>query len=73
MLLRVRGPGGQSSLKLQPDTTVAALKALLEEQTGVPAALQEASAGPLLWVLGAARGRWQCALAGWCLLLEALT
>lgn len=45
MLLRVRGPGGQTTLKLEPDATVAALKALLEERTGVPAALQEASAG----------------------------
>ncbi|PRW33537.1 UPF0696 C11orf68-like protein [Chlorella sorokiniana] len=41
MLLRVRGPGGQSTLKLEPDATVAALKALLEQQTGVPAAQQE--------------------------------
>ncbi|KAI7836598.1 hypothetical protein COHA_009556 [Chlorella ohadii] len=34
MLLRVRGPGGQTTLKLEPDATVAALKALLEERTG---------------------------------------
>ena len=59
MLLRVRGPEGQTTLKLEPGATVAALKALLEEQTGVAAAYQEASAGccdacwVLTWALGA--------------------
>lgn len=42
MLLRVRGPQGQATLKVEPDTTVDAFRALLEEKTGVPAALQEA-------------------------------
>ncbi len=41
MMLRVRGPQGQATLKLEPEATVAAFRALLEEKTGVPAALQE--------------------------------
>lgn len=44
MLLRVRGPQGQATLKVEPEATVADFRALLEEKTGVPAALQEVGA-----------------------------
>lgn len=55
MQLRVRGPQGQAMLQVEPGTKISALRTRLEELTGVPAALQEASNG--CWLMGAARRR----------------
>lgn len=39
--LRVRGPEGQATLRIEPSASVAEFKTLLAEKTGVPADLQE--------------------------------
>jgi len=41
MNLRVRGPEGQATLRVEPDWSVAAFRTLLAEKTGVPAERQE--------------------------------
>lgn len=45
MLLRVRGPQGQSTLTVEPNQPVLAFCIALEQATGVPVAQQEARAG----------------------------
>lgn len=43
--LRVRGPEGQATLRVEPSASVAEFKALVAEKTGVPAHLQEVGCG----------------------------
>jgi ubiquitin thioesterase OTU1 len=45
MILRVRGPEGQATVKAEPGCTVAAFRALLADKTGVPAERQEVRGG----------------------------
>ena len=51
LTLRVRGPGGQSTLALSPDATVGALVKAVAERTGVPLARLELRSGFPLRVL----------------------
>ena len=41
MNLRLRGPNGQATVKVEPDCSLTTFRQLLEEKTGVPVAVQE--------------------------------